>query len=1072
MSTNQTRAIWSAQQVYRVVKPFSLTVEQSAAVEQASIAKPSLVVAGAGSGKTELMSVRVLWLVANGFARPEQILGLTFTRKAASELSKRIFESLLKLRDSELWPVDLEYDFVSPTISTYNAYANGLFRDFALAIGHEPDAALLTEGAAFALAREVLLNHGGQIDERLGELDKTPDAMVELILNLAQEMSDNLATSAQVDLELRQVLEKMADLPKKAGSNDTSRFAYIDEIAARLGVNQTLAKLAEVFNSEKRRLGFVDYADQVALAELAVRQVPLVRERERANFTHVLLDEYQDTSFLQARLLRGLFSDSAVYAVGDPNQSIYGWRGASSSNLEDFAKDFCTQPELVGQFSLSTSWRNPSAVLELANHLAAPLANPASFSKSASELKVITLVPRSGAPAGRIEISFHDDTQAEAAALAEWFKSKLTADSTSALLLRSRSNMALFAQVFQDAGLEVEVVGLGGLLEMPEIVDLVCALKVINSPQSGSALIRLLAGPRWRIGTKDLAQLSDFARYRARSFDAELEGKIRASLAVEDSSSIVDALDYLVDEPKLDRFEFSQIGLERLKNAGALFRQMRRQVGLGLVEFVRSVEQELWLDIEVMANPKLKHPMANLNAFANIVANYAASNHRPTLSSFLAWLEFADQRERFEIPAIAPEKGVVQILTIHAAKGLEWHNVAIANLNEGDFPSDRGATTGWANAGVLPYPLRGDRASLPEWNYQSAQTQPELRDSLEAFKTLAREHKLREELRLMYVAVTRPQQNLKLSGSFWKPGIKKPKQISRFLQTTLDFLGQKIELEPGEVNPLELHNETVLWPLEPLGPKYRALLQTSRQLFESLETKVADSGQPRLALPDLISEQIDLLLKEQIDRIERLNEVELPVRIAASRFKDFISDLDQLADRLLRPMPLQPFSQTRTGTLFHSWLEQNYALDVEPAEGSQSDQPTESSIDDLMQNFKKSRWSGLRPIAVEQEIQLTHGAHTFICKLDAVFETQNGIEIVDWKTGKPPVDQHDEDLKALQLALYRAAYAAYSGRALEEISASFYFVAQNQELKPTKLLAPNELFELWQKTVDSFAEKN
>ncbi|MEY4980934.1 MAG: hypothetical protein RL174_272, partial [Actinomycetota bacterium] len=260
--------------------------------------------------------------------------------------------------------------------------------------------------------------------------------------------------------------------------------------------------------------------------------------------------------------------------------------------------------------------------------------------------------------------------------------------------------------------------------------------------------------------------------------------------------------------------------------------------------------------------------------------------------------------------------------------------------------------------------------------------------------------------------------------------------------------------------------------LEPLGPKYRALLQTSRQLFESLETKVADSGQPRLALPDLISEQIDLLLKEQIDRIERLNEVELPVRIAASRFKDFISDLDQLADRLLRPMPLQPFSQTRTGTLFHSWLEQNYALDVEPAEGSQSDQPTESSIDDLMQNFKKSRWSGLRPIAVEQEIQLTHGAHTFICKLDAVFETQNGIEIVDWKTGKPPVDQHDEDLKALQLALYRAAYAAYSGRALEEISASFYFVAQNQELKPTKLLAPNELFELWQKTVDSFAEKN
>lgn len=1073
MSTNQNGAKWSAQQVYQVVKPFSLTEEQARAVELASTLNPSLVVAGAGSGKTELMSVRVLWLVANEFARPEQILGLTFTRKAASELSKRIFESLLKLRDSELWPTELEYDFVAPTISTYNAYANGLFRDFALAIGHEPEAALLTEGAAFALAREVLLTHGGDIDERLGELDKTPDAMVELILSMAQSMSDNLATASQVDSEVRQVLEKMAELPKKAGSSDFSRFAYIDEIAAKLGVNQTLAKLAEAFTNEKRRLGFVDYADQVALAELAVRQVPQVRERERASFTQVLLDEYQDTSFLQARLLRGLFADSAVYAVGDPNQSIYGWRGASSSNLEDFATDFCSEPALVEQFSLSTSWRNPSAVLELANHLAAPLAQPASFGKSASNLKVITLAPRAEAPLGQIETSFHADSQAEAVALAEWFKSKSTTESTSALLLRSRTNMALFAQVFQDAGLEVEVVGLGGLLEIPEIVDLVCALKVINSPQSGSALIRLLAGPRWRIGTKDLAQLADLARYRARSFDAELENKIRSSLAVEDSSSIVDALDSLVDQPNLDRFEFSQIGLERLKNAGALFRQMRRQVGLGLVEFVRSVEQELWLDVEVMANPKLKHPMSNLNAFAAIVSNYAASNHRPTLSSFLAWLDFADQRERFEIPAIAPEKGVVQILTIHAAKGLEWHNVAIANLSEGDFPSDRGASTGWANAGVLPYPLRGDRASLPEWNYHSAQTQPEFRDSLEHFKAFAREHKQREELRLMYVAVTRPQQNLKLSGSFWKPGIKKPKQISSFFHTALEFLGQKVEIEPGESNPLELQAETAKWPLEPIGPKYRSLLEASQQIFESVETQVVAGIHPRLSAVDPVSAQIDLLLKEQADRIERLSEVELPVRIAASRLKDFISGLDQLADRLLRPMPLQPFSQTRTGTLFHSWLEQNYALEGDSLdEFSRFSEFSESTIDDLMQNFKKSRWAGLKPIAVEQEIQLTHGSHTFICKLDAVFETENGVEIVDWKTGKPPADQRDEHLKALQLALYRAAYADFSGRAIDEISASFYFVAENEELKPATLLAPKELFELWQQTISSFADTN
>lgn len=1067
MSAKRMSIKWSAQQVYQVVKPFSLTTEQAAAVELASSDKPSLIVAGAGSGKTELMSVRVLWLVANGIAKPDQILGLTFTRKAATELSKRIFESLLKLRDSELWPEDLEYDFAPPTISTYNAYSNNLFRDFALAIGHEPEAALLSEGAAFALAREVLIAHGGDIDDRLADLDKTPDAMVELILNMAQSMSDNLATAEDVEGQISTVMQKLEGLPKKAGSTDLSRFAYIDEIASKLGTNQVLAKLAQAFNNEKQKLGFVDYSDQVALAELAARTVPAAKLRERENFKQILLDEYQDTSFLQARLLRGLFADCAVYAVGDPNQSIYGWRGASSSNLEDFASDFCNEPDSVKQFSLSTSWRNPSGVLGLANHLAAPLADPPSFAKKPSQLQVISLAPRSGAPNGNVEVDFALDLSAEAAALAAWFKQHSTEQNTSALLLRSRSNMAIFAEALTSAGLEVEVVGLGGLLELPEIVDLVSALRVVNSVDSGSALIRLLAGPRWRIGAKDIQQLHAFAKYRAQLFDAELARKQKSNVAAEDAASIVDALDSLADDPELSRFDFSPAAIVRLKDASILFRKMRRQVGLGLVEFVRSVEQELWLDIEVMANPTLRHPMANLNAFAQIVANYAASNHRPTLGSFISWLDFADQRERFEIPTVAPERGVVQILTIHSAKGLEWDNVAVANLSEGDFPSDRGASTGWANAGVLPYPLRGDKDSLPEWHFDAATTQPEFRDSLEDFKRQSRELKLREELRLMYVAVTRPKHRLILTGSFWKPGLKSPKKISSFLQTAAEYLGTSFAIDPGDQNPLEAHAVTAAWPLEPLGLEYRRILEKGKESFEQANQNQHSISLQKRREQDAVAYQIELLLTEAQQRIDRQFELELPVRIAASRFKDFVGDLDSLAARLLRPMPQQPFSQTRTGTLFHSWLEQNFTFSSE-GEFDDSAADVESAIETLKQNFANSRWSGLTPISVEQEIQMTRGAHTFICKLDAVFETQGGIEIVDWKTGKPPVDENDEELRSLQLALYRAAYSTFSGRPLSEISASFYFVAEDLELRPKILLEPDELFQLWDSVVESF----
>ncbi|MSZ16963.1 MAG: AAA family ATPase, partial [Actinobacteria bacterium] len=210
-------AKYSAAEIFKVVKGRELSQEKIDAIEQAALDSPSLVVAGAGSGKTELLAVRVLWLVANGFARPEQILGLTFTKKAATELSKRIYESLLKLRDSSFWPEDLEFDFQAPAISTYNAFANQVFRDNALALGYESDATLISEATAFQLAREVCVRYGSDVSGTLSDLELNIDSLVEKVIELARALNDNGQTAGNLQSEIARTVDHISRLPKKAG---------------------------------------------------------------------------------------------------------------------------------------------------------------------------------------------------------------------------------------------------------------------------------------------------------------------------------------------------------------------------------------------------------------------------------------------------------------------------------------------------------------------------------------------------------------------------------------------------------------------------------------------------------------------------------------------------------------------------------------------------------------------------------------------------------------------------------------------------------------------------------------
>jgi len=1080
----------TADQAYQVFKQdptIKLTAEQVDAVENAATDWPSLVVAGAGSGKTELMATRVVWLVANGICKPEQILGLTFTRKAASELSRRINNALTKLAETELWPFE-DQDFASPNITTYNSYANTLYRDYALALGYEDDATLLTEAGRFQLAREVVLKYGEEIDPRLIEADLSINQVVKGVLTLAGAMNDHAANPEEIEKVVAKLFGTIAALaPGKAKvTPDQPIGKTLLGMFEKSSHTPMLAKLAQSFIEEKRRRGYIDFSDQVALADRAVRELGTeVRDRETAQYEQILLDEYQDTSTLQTRLLAGLYAGKSVFAVGDPNQSIYGWRGASASNLGDYLTTFGNVNKEVRQFPLTTSWRNPKVVLDLANVILKPLETPAQFLLSRptlAEVDVHSLRASDYAKDGEITVKFADEVGNEAKFVAEWLKRNLEPESgkaapSAAVLMRSRSLMSEFENAMRDAGLQVEVVGIGGLLESPEIVDLVAALRVIHYPEAGAHLMRLLAGPRWQVEPKDLERLSRYSRNLAKFWNRD-SGKVSGAEA---EASIIDALDYLLDEEDLERLpHFSERGLASLRNCAELLRMLRTRTGMPLPEFVRAVEQELWLDIELAANPKRLEPMANLNGFANLVAGYAEGSN-PTLGGFLEWLEYADQMDRFETPAIAARSGVVQLITAHAAKGLEWDLVAVPNLVEGTFPGVQ-STQGWLSAGELPFPLRGDADSLPIIDLESCTDQSDATKAITAFKEDQREYLMREERRVAYVAFTRPKHKLLLSGSAWKAGVKNAVKPSSFLVDAARLDDPRVLVldktqdpenplplyEHISENPIDQESLSVVWPMEPLGPHHRKDVERGKA---EVEAALADRAPRRTE----IDQTIDLLLAERDELLKRSGQVKLPVRIPASRFKEFVYDLPKIVEMYRRPMPEQPYKQTMAGTLFHAWVEQRFGVlstsdELDAVETSKDAEQAQKTVEELREIFENSRFAKMTPHSIESEIQVTIKGNTFICKLDAVFKTENGFEIVDWKTGKPPVGVKEIAERSLQLALYRMAFARLHRVDVSQIEVCLYYVADDLEIKPEQVPSEAELIQLWDSVLEKVAD--
>ncbi|MWC00025.1 UvrD-helicase domain-containing protein [Agromyces seonyuensis] len=1094
------------------------TAEQRAVIEAPADVR-ALVVAGAGSGKTETMANRVVWLLANRHVDVPDVLGLTFTRKAAGELAERVRKRTQQLIDRGVVP-GLELDpLESSTVATYNSFAATIYREHALRIGREPDAAVLGEAAAFQLARTVV---AASADERLVEYDKSLDRITTAVLGLSRAIGDNVVDSRDV----RRFAEDFLDLGSLPTGSTRVKVAYKDFADALGAVSAlpALVELADAYDRAKQLKGFVEFSDQIALALRIVEGHPDVVADYRSRFRTVLLDEYQDTSVVQTRLLSTLFAGHPVMAVGDPDQSIYGWRGASAANLARFGFDFAAT-DASGDggdavtFHLSTSWRNPRRVLDAANALIAPFAADAAIEKRA-------LAPSPFAGDGSVEAGWAETLEEEADLVAQWFRVRLgerRADEepkTAALLCRTYTKLPVFTAALAHHGVPFRVLGVAGLLEQPVVADLVATLRVLHDPTAGAELLRVLGGARRRIGPADLAELGRLARllegrgHDASPLDPAVRAELRGSVAAEEGASIIDALDFVAGaDPEHGLLSgFSPAGRERLRTAGLELQHLRRRAGLGLVDFVGLVVHELRLDIEVAANPAQALGPASLEAFDELLAGFVDVAEHPTLGAFLDWLIEAEHRDRLSPRLEDADPGAVQVLSIHGSKGLEWNLVAIPRMVVDELPGRTHSARGWLSFGELPGQFLGDAAERPEFVWQGLEHQKEFVDNFAEFQSENKLHHSAEERRLAYVGVTRASEALLVTGSWWSSQ-SRPRGPGEFLRDLAVAGVVPVDAFPAasafDENPREGSLEAPVWPLEPLGLRRGAVEAAAAAVRAAAEGPTGAGIGPELA------RDLELLLEERRRRDEPAV-LDVPTRVPASRFKDYVDDPAAVLRSLARPMPERPYRATRIGTLFHSWAERRslaggsldafddeFELDLlepldpgpagEHAEAGEaeaagdaenrSDRMTaagdgaatgiladQARMDRLKATFLASEWGLRKPVAVELELHLPLDGTVFICKLDAVYEVPadseaaaRGIryEVVDWKTGRAPTSARDLELKQTQLALYRLAYGHWAGVHPDEISAAFYFVDDDRVIRPDELQGEAELRAAW-----------
>ncbi|MFH1329811.1 MAG: ATP-dependent DNA helicase [Actinomycetota bacterium] len=920
---------------------------------------PLRVTAGAGTGKTTTMALRLAALIRSEDLEPEEALGITFTNKAAEELADRLREHL-----GDLAEVGRQVE-----VTTYHGFAHAVLAEFGPLVGVERGVAVITPGYTRQLLRDAL----GGAPRRLLDLP-SPGARVDELVVLAGQLGDHLGD--------------VATHAAAAPGDDTA--------AERAEMAEVLAAYAE----RKRCLGAIDYADMIALAYRLLSTHPAVALRLRERYRVVLLDEYQDTNPAQREMLRLVFGGGfPVTAVGDADQTIYEWRGASLQNFGDFPLHFPQADGIPAEtLYLAHNRRSGTRIVDLANRVRRQISARSGLER---------LEALDDAPAGDVATAwFHgalDEARFIAAEVLRLHDAGEAAWRDVGILFRRHASIALVRDSLERAGVPVEVASLGGLLDVPEVADLHAWLRIVGRPDDTAALMRVLLGTRYHLGLGDLAPVA--ARPARRPPGEEDDPEVPAR-------GMLEGFDQLEECPGL-----TAEAARRLTAFRATHRRLLEAAqGLSLVDLCRRILDDTgaWPEVEALGDAARLSARLNLYRFLDLAEGWSPLEGAPSLDAFLDYLDLlAEDRASEELDtARVGGEDAVALLTVHRAKGLEWPVVFLPALAKGTFPSGPHTLEDpLTHPQFLPYERRLDEGYLPALPADAKER-----------RALVRSRHEDQEWRTAYVAVTRAKRRLVLTGAYWYTE-KRPKEPSPLLDLAAEVDGVErrvLAATPGDPPPALRFDCDDAGDADPCFPAGRRA---------ALRAAVADPAFPaRLAAAMASTAAYEAATTTLTQTLDGLPEPQ-PLPVAPPAFRTTVTALVTFASCPLRfhwsavdRLPRRPSAARRRGVDVHRRIELHHRGGLPPEEADESlyDLPGGDGPGggDPFALFRASRFAALVPVLVEAPFELHLGGARLTGRIDAVYQPEEGVwQVVDFKSGR----RHPDPALRVQLEAYAVA---------------------------------------------------